>query len=113
MEALACTQQTRPTRSRPREFDCGLHSLAAATAEEHFAQLTARKVAKPARKLPGEFRHMTLQHGWTATVHFLFQHLDYIGMIVTDVVNAVAGEIVENASSVSGEELGSKAPIIL
>src|SRR5713226_11333 len=56
---------------------------------------------------------MALQHGGTAAIHFLFQRLNYVRMVVTDIVNAVAGEVIENTPPIGGKKLRSKAPVIL
>jgi len=56
---------------------------------------------------------VALQHRRTATVHFIFQSLDNVRVVVSNVMNAVSGEIIENTPAVRGEELSSKAAVIL
>src|ERR1700674_3044921 len=113
MKAVLCAEQASPTCGCARKFNGLLHAFATAAPEVHLAQLAASNVAKSAGQLASEFRYVALQHGRTATVHFVFQGLYYIGMVVADVMDAVAGEVIENTPSVSGEKLRAKAPLIL
>src|SRR6267154_35824 len=113
MKTALGREQTGAARRRPRKLDGGLHSFAAATPEKHFVQPAASEITESARQFAGQFWHMALQHRWTASLHFLFQCSNYVGMVVPDVVDAVAGKVIENAAAVSGKKFASEAPFIL
>ena len=68
---------------------------------------------QPLRQLRGELRHVALQHGGTGAVQFFLERGDDGGMIVSGVVYAVAGEEIENAAAIGGEEFRRRAAFVL
>src|ERR1700739_1378439 len=55
---------------------------------------------------------MALQHGGTAFVQFVLERLHYIRMIVAGVVNAIAGEEVQDAPAVFGKKFAAGATLV-
>src|SRR6202051_2426928 len=113
MKTILCAQEAPSSRRGASKFNSGLYPFAAAAPEEHLAQFASSKIAKPAGKVTGQLRYVALQHRRTATVHFIFQCLNNVRMVVSNIVNTVSGEVIENTPAVRSEKLGSKAPVIL
>jgi hypothetical protein len=56
---------------------------------------------------------MALQHRWTVAVDLVLERGNHSGMIVADVVNAVAGNKIQDAPAVGGVELGANAAHVI
>ena len=109
MERALGIEQAVASGVRAREFDGGFHTFAAGTAEEHLFHSPARAPAQLVRQFAGQFGNMALQHGRTAPVQFILDRLHHRGMIVAQIVNAIAGKKIEDPAAVFGEKLGSFA----
>src|ERR1700686_1543687 len=96
-----------------RKLDCRLHALAAAAAEADFFQLPASQLTQAPRQVAGDLRHMALQHRRTTPIHFVLQRLNDVGMVVAGIVNAVAGQKVQYATTVFREQLATETALIL
>src|ERR1700681_250481 len=96
-----------------RKLDCRLHTLAAAAAEGNFFQFPARQLTQAPRQFAGDLRHMALQHRRTTPIHFVLQRLNDVWMVVPAVVNAVAGQEVQDATTVLREQLAAETALIL
>src|ERR1700747_2153582 len=97
----------------PRKLNRRFYTFAAAAPEVNFFQPPAGQLAQTAGELPGNFRHVALQHCRAALVHFVFQRLNHVRMVVPDIVDAVAGQKIQNATTVLGVKLATKESIIL
>ena len=96
-----------------RELDGGLHAFAAGIGEVDALESAAGELYQALRELGGELRHVALQHGGAGAVQFVLERGDDGGMVVAGVVHAVAGEEIENAAAVGGEEFGGGAAFVL
>ena len=96
MEGALGVQETIAFGMRARKLDGGFHALTARTAEEYFLQIAAPQATKLRRKFAGEFRNMALQHRRAGAVQFVFQRRQNRKVIVPGVMNAVAGEEIED-----------------
>ena len=56
---------------------------------------------------------MALQHRRSTLVHFVFQRLNDVWMVVPRVVNAVVRQKVQNATAVFREQLAAQTAVIL
>jgi hypothetical protein len=56
---------------------------------------------------------VALQHGWAGKVQFLFQRGDEPGMVVTDVVDTIAGIKINDPPTITSVKLGPFAALIL
>ena len=55
---------------------------------------------------------MALQHGGTELIQFVLQPLDHVGVVVSDVVDAVSREEIEDAPAIRREKFRSEASFI-
>lgn len=93
----------------PGELDGGFHALAAGAGEKDLAELATCEGAEAVRQGSGQVWNVALQHGRAATVEFVVKRLDDGGVIVADIVDAVAGEEVEDHVAGFGVEFGPLA----
>ena len=96
-----------------RKLDCGLHAFAAGIGEVYALQPAAGELDQPLRQLRSAMRNVALQHGRTAGLQLILDGGDDGGMVVAGVVHAVAGEKIENAAPVGGEEFGGATAFVL
>src|SRR5450759_828323 len=94
---------------RTRELDDGLDPLAARAAEVHLCQPATRPSAQPFRQLPCEFRHVALEHRRSADVKLPLDGSDNLGVIMTDIMDTVAGKKVQQPSVVRGVKFSANA----
>ena len=95
-----------------RELDGGFHPFASRRSEERLRQTATRALAQLLRQFSGQIRNVRLNHRRTTALQFALQCPHHRRMIVTDIVNAVTGEKIENAPSVVGEQFHSQAPLV-
>ncbi len=91
------------------KLDGGFDAFAARAAEEHFGEASAGEAREAIGQLAGELGDVALQHGGAAAVEFILERFDDSGVVVAGVVDAIAGEEVEDAAAVGGKELGGGA----
>src|SRR3979411_2017922 len=103
METAFRINNTGAAGGGSRKLDGRLHALAATAAKADFFQAPASQLTQAPRQVAGDLRHMALQHRRTTPIHFVFQRLNDIGMVVPGVMNAVAGQKVEDAAAGFGE----------
>ena len=80
----------RAARGGARKLDRGFHAFAAAAAEIDFFQSAAGQLAQAPREVAGNFWHVTLQHSRPMLVHFVFERLNDVRMVVACIVDAVS-----------------------
>jgi len=68
-----------------------------------------RKALRQLRRQP---RHVALQHGRPFAIQFFLERGDNGRMVVPDVMHAVAGEEIENAPAVRGEEFAARTALV-
>src|SRR5690349_6253266 len=83
-----------------RKLDRRLDTFAAAAAEINFLQSIACKLTYTFRQFAGDLRNVALQHRRAALIQLVLEGLHYIRMVVAGVVNAIAGEEVQDAPAV-------------
>ena len=97
---------------RARKFDGGFDAFAAGTRKESLGQSPACAPAKLFTELPSPLRHVRLNHGRAGAFQLLAHGGNHRWMIVPHVVHTVAGEEIQNPSTVGGEEFTSQAALI-
>jgi hypothetical protein len=97
---------------RTRKLDGRFDTLASRRSKEGLAQPPTRSRTQPFRQFSGEIGYMALNHRWTATRQFSLQRFNYIRMIVSHIVNAIARQEVHNPAAVRRKQLGSNAPLV-
>ncbi len=114
-QAVECAfgiEQAISAGARARKLDGSFHAFAARAAEEYLFQVAASQTAELRCEFAGELRNMALQHRGPGAVQFIFQRGQDRRMIVPGIVNAVAGEEVENACSFRGDEFDARAALV-
>jgi len=91
------------------ELDDGLDALATGTAEEGFGEVRAGESGEAFGESAGSVGDVALHHGGARGLEFVDERFDDVGMVVAGVVDAVAGEEVEDDASVFGVQLGAEA----
>ena len=105
-------QQAGAPGGGARELDDGFDALAARTGEKHALQTAAgarRQALRQFRRQPG---HVALQHGRPLAIQFFLERGNNGRMVVPDVMHAIAGEEIENAPSVRGEEFAARTALV-
>ncbi len=95
------------------ELDDGFDALAAGAAEEGLGEVRTGERGEALRKSAGGVGDVALQHGGAGGLQLANERIDDIGVIVPGVVDAVAGEKVEDDATVVGVELGAGAAAIV
>ena len=113
MECALGVKQSVAARVGARELDGRLHAFAAGVGEIDALEFAAGELHQPLRELGGELRHVALQHGGTGAVQFFLERGDDGGVVVSGIVNAIAGEEIENAAAVRGKQFGGSAALVL
>ncbi len=91
-----------------RKLDRRFDALAAGGSEEGFVSRPPARCAKFFGQFPGEIRNVRLDHRRTAALQFSLQRAHHVRMVVANVVNAISGKKIENASSVRRKQLRSR-----
>jgi hypothetical protein len=99
-------------RMGSRELDRRLDTLASRGAKECAPQPSSRALAESFRQLAGKIRNMRLDHRRPAPLQLGLQRSHHIGMVVTDIVNAVSRQKIQDAAPVRGEEFGPDTPLV-
>ena len=94
------------------ELDGSLNAFAARAGKKYFGQPASGALAKTLRQFPRQFWNVALQHHRATLLQFINDSGQYVGMIVSHIVNTVPGKKIENATAVRCEQLGSQAPFI-
>jgi hypothetical protein len=94
------------------ELDGGLDAFAPGTAEEGLGEMRAGERGEALGEGSGAVGDVTLQHCRPGGLQFLDESVDDVGMIVAGVVDAVAGEEVEDDAAVVGVQLGADTATI-
>jgi hypothetical protein len=103
MEGAVGVEQPWPPGMSTRKFDRGFDSFTARTSEKNFRQPAARTEAQFFCKLACRFRHMGLNHRRALALQFFAKCGNHSGVVVTDVVNAISGKEIEDASAIGSE----------
>ena len=112
MERSVRIQQTVAPGVRARQLDGGLDAFTPGTRKESLGQLSACAPAQLLSQFSSCFGHMGLNHGRTTALQFFAKRRNDRGMVVPNIVNAVTGEKIENASSVRSEQFRPRATFI-
>jgi len=94
------------------ELDDGLDALAAGAAEECFGEVRAGEGGETFGEGAGGVGDVALQHHGAGGLELLDEGFDDVGMVVAGVVDAVAGEEVEDDAFVFGVEFGAEAAAV-
>ena len=94
------------------KLDGCLYAFTARAAEECLFHFPTSQPAKPVREPPGEFGNVALQHRRPAPVEFALQSLDNARMVMAGVVDAIAGQKVQNAAPIRGEQRRTGAAVV-
>ena len=109
MESILGIEDAGASGVGAREFDDGLDAFAARAGKERFCQSPAGFLAQSLGQLPGEARNVRLKHGRAELIELSLQRGDEARMIVTDIVDAIAGIKVDDPPPFDGFEFGSFA----
>ena len=112
MKSTVRVKQARSPGVGAGELDGSLDAFAARAAEEYFRQLSPGAATQPFRQFTRQFRNVTLQHHGPALLQFVHDGRYDVRMVVTNIVDAVSGKEVQNATSIRREQLGPQAPLI-
>ena len=112
MKSAVGVEQTGSPGVGAGKLDGSLDAFAARAGEEYFGQPPPGAVTKTFRQFARQFRNVALQHNGAALLQLVHHGGQYVRMIVTDVVNAVSGEKIENATAVTRDQLRSHATFI-
>jgi hypothetical protein len=107
MESPSTIEESSTISGGAGELDRRLNTFAAGAAEENLAQHAASPRAQLLAELSRTLRHMRLDHRRPAAIEFLAQCREHYWVIVSNIVNAVTGEKIQDASAVVGKELAS------
>src|ERR1700687_4515631 len=113
MKATGRIHDARASGMRAGELDYSFDSLASRTAKEGPGEPPAGAVAQPRGEFSRQFRDMALQHRRTVAVELVLERGNHSGMIVADVVNAVAGNEIQDAPPAGGVELSANAARVI
>ena len=94
------------------ELDDGLDAFAAGAAEEGFGEVCAGESGEALGEGSGGVGDVALEHRGAGGLELVDEGFDDVGMVVAGVVDAVAGEEVEDDASVFGVELGADAAAV-
>jgi hypothetical protein len=97
---------------RPGKLDGCFHALASRRTEESLREAAAGAITQFLGQFPGKVCNMSLNHCRAASLQFILQRANDLGMVVANVVDAVTGEKVEDPPSVVGEQFSANAPFI-
>ena len=89
------------------ELEHRLDSFASGGIEESLGEAAAGGLAKACGEFPGQIGYVALKHCRTVAVEFLFERGDHFTMIVAYVVDAIAGNKIQNPAPFSGVKFGT------
>lgn len=95
------------------KLDDGLDALTSGAAEEDLGELSAGMFAKGAGECAGFGDDVALEHGRALALELGDKFRDDVGMVVSDVVDAVSGETIEDGAAVLSVELRTAAVGVL
>ena len=113
MESAIGEKQAGAVGMGARELDRGLHAFTAGIGEVYALEPATGELDQPLRELGGAMWNVALQHGGAGALQLILDGGDDGGMVVTGVVHAVAGEEIENAASIGGEEFRGGTAFVL
>src|SRR5665213_215919 len=85
-------QQTAAARVCSSKLDGGFDAFAAGAAEKRLLHASARAPAELVGQFARELGNVALQHRGTAPVQLVFDRVHHGGMVVPEVMNAIAGK---------------------
>src|SRR5579884_2396097 len=94
------------------EFDRCLDPLAAGTGKKYLGETAAGAQAERLAEFAGEIRHMALQHRRPVAIELALQRLDQPRVVVTQIVDAITREEIENDPAVARLEFCAAAPCV-
>ena len=112
MKRAFAVEQSGPPGGLARELNGRLHSFAAGTGEKDFLKRLTREIAKARREHTRQIGHMALQHRGAVPFELVMKGRDDRRVIVTGVVDTVAGQEIENRAAIRGAKFHSLATLI-
>jgi hypothetical protein len=102
VKGAVAIEQSFTTGGGAGKLDRRFDTLASRARKESFIQFAAGKPAETPGKFAREVRNVALEHRRTSPVKFTVQRFDDRGMVMSGIVNAVAGEEIENYFAFGG-----------
>src|SRR6266852_2315304 len=109
MKCSATIKQACPLGVGTGKLDRRLNAFASRAAKVSFGQPMAGEPREFSSQFARQFSYVALQHGRTTTVQLVVQCGNHRRMVVTKVVQTVAGQKSQNTSSVFRTQLCSHA----
>ena len=91
------------------KFDSRFHTFTAGASEKGLFKLASGEEAKALGEISGEIGHVALQHRGSAAIEFGMKRFDHGGMVMADVVDAVARQEIEQHVAFRGVEFRAGA----
>ena len=107
MKPAGGVQDGRAPGVSASELEHGLDSFASGGIEESLGEAAAGGLAKACGEFPGQVRYVALEHCRTVAVELMFERGDHVRMIVAYVVDAIAGNKIQNPAPFGGVKFGT------
>jgi len=96
-------EQTRSPVIGAGKLDSGLDAFAARAGKKYFGQSLSGALTKTFGQFARQFWNVTLQHDGAAPLQLIHDGGHHLRVVVANIVNAVPGKKIENATTVPGE----------